>query len=119
MLAAGHNVTILHFVHAIAVPDFNMLKRSEKKRAVASGDGVADVIKSQLAGIRSKGYTKGRKGSSSSSKGGIAAAGTGIIDPARNRLHLDYSVDGKVAAVAGVTFSIFGEEGEADNFCWK
>ncbi|KAB5560714.1 hypothetical protein DKX38_005671 [Salix brachista] len=89
-----------------------MLKRSEKKRVVASGDGVADVIKSQLAGIRSKVYTKGRKGSSSSSKGGIAAAGTGILDPARNRLHLDYSVDGKVAAVACVTFSIFGKKGK-------
>ncbi|KAJ6367881.1 hypothetical protein OIU78_000450 [Salix suchowensis] len=64
-----------------------MLKRSEKKRVVASGDGAADVIKSQLAG-------------------------TGILDPARNRLHLDYSVDGKVAAVACVTFSIFGMKGK-------
>ena len=87
---------------------------------MARGDGVVDVIniESQLAAIRSKVSTKGRKGSSSSSKGGIAAAGTGILDLARNRLHLDYS--GWQCCRCGLChISNVRGEGEADNFWWK
>ncbi|CAK7350390.1 unnamed protein product [Dovyalis caffra] len=102
------------FVHAIAVPDVDMLEKSDKICVVARGDGVVDVIniESELAAIRSKICTKARKGSPSTSKGGIAAAGTEILDLARNRLHLDYSVGGHFAAVSCVTFSMFGEKGK-------
>ncbi|KAB5534164.1 hypothetical protein DKX38_017250 [Salix brachista] len=103
------------FVHAIAVPDVDMLDKSDKICVVARGDGIVDVIniESELAVIRSKTSAKARKGSSSTSKDGVPAAGTGILDEnARKRLHLDYSVGGHAAAVSCVTFSLFGEKGK-------
>lgn len=103
------------FVHAIAVPDVDMLDKSDKICVVARGDGIVDVIniESELAVIRSKTSAKARKGSSSTSKDGVPAAGTGTLDEnARKRLHLDYSVGGHAAAVSCVTFSLFGEKGK-------
>ncbi|KAJ6770000.1 TRANSDUCIN/WD40 REPEAT-LIKE SUPERFAMILY PROTEIN [Salix purpurea] len=68
---------------------------------------------SKLAVIRSKTSAKARKGSSSTSKDGVPAAGTEILDEnARKRLHLDYSVGGHAAAVSCVAFSLFGEKGK-------
>ncbi|KAG6754987.1 hypothetical protein POTOM_040795 [Populus tomentosa] len=103
------------FVHAIAVPDVDMLDKSDKICVVARGDGIVDVIniESELAVIRSKTSAKARKGSSSTSKDGVPAVGTGTLDEnARKRLHLDYSVGGHAAAVSCVTFSLFGEKGK-------
>lgn len=102
------------FVHALAVPDVDMLEKSEKICVVARGDGVVDVIniESELAAIRLKSSTKARKGSPSTSKDGVPAAGTGIPHQnGRNRLHLDRSVGGHIAAVSCVAFSLFGEKG--------
>ncbi|KAJ4823173.1 Cellulose synthase A catalytic subunit 8 [UDP-forming] [Turnera subulata] len=103
------------FVHAIAVPDVDMLEKSDKVCVVARGDGVVDVIniELELAAMRSKSIAKARKGSQSTSKDSSSAAGTEVLDQnQRNRMHLDYSVGGHTAAVSCVAFSLFGERGK-------
>lgn len=103
------------FIHSIAVPDADMLDKSRKICAVARGDGVVDVIniESELATMKSKSSSKARKGSQSTSKDGSSGVHMEILDQnGRNRLHLDYSVDGHIAAVSCVAFSLFGERGK-------
>ncbi|KAL6226690.1 PREDICTED: WD repeat-containing protein 53-like [Fragaria vesca subsp. vesca] len=98
------------FVHAIAVPEIDMLGKSDKVCVVARGDGAVDVIniEAELDSVRSKGSTKPRKGSQSRSKD----TDSEIQDQnGRNRLHLDYSSGGHTAAVSCVAFSLFGERG--------
>ncbi|KDP21124.1 hypothetical protein JCGZ_21595 [Jatropha curcas] len=97
------------FVHAIAVPDADMLDNSGHICIAGRGDGVLNVIdiESELAAIRSKSTSKARKGSQSISKEYIATAGTD-----GSRLHLDYSLGGHVAAVSCVAFSLFRERGK-------
>ncbi|KAM5587913.1 hypothetical protein ABKV19_006388 [Rosa sericea] len=98
------------FVHAIAVPEIDMLDKSDKVCVVARGDGAVDVIniEAELDSGRLKGSTKPRKGSQSRSKN----TDLEIQDQnRRNRLHLDYSSGGHTAAVSCVAFSLFGERG--------
>ncbi|KAG8634572.1 WD repeat-containing protein 53 isoform X2 [Manihot esculenta] len=91
------------FVHAIAVPDYDMLDTSGNICVVARGDGAVDVIniESELAATRSKSTTKVHKGSQSTPP---VAEGS--------RLHLDYTLGGHVAAVSCAAFSLFGERGK-------
>ncbi|KAJ8761834.1 hypothetical protein K2173_005406 [Erythroxylum novogranatense] len=103
------------FVHAIAIPDVDMLEKSQKVCVVARGDGIVDVIdiESELATVRSKSSTRARKGSQSTSKSCSSAAGDEIQDQnRRNSFHLDFSLGGHTAAVSCVAFSLFGERGK-------
>lgn len=95
------------FVHAIAVPDVDMLERTDKICVVAKGDGVIDVInvESELNTVSSKNSVKARKGSKSNSKDNIDQSGG-------KQLHLDYTVGGHTAAASCVAFSLFGEKGK-------
>lgn len=103
------------FVHAIAIPDADMLDKTNKICVVAKGDGVVDVIniESELNISRSKSTTKPLKGSQSTSKVNIRDAEMEILDHSGGkRLHLDYSVGGHTAAASCVAFSMFGERGK-------
>ncbi|ESR62778.1 hypothetical protein CICLE_v10015641mg [Citrus x clementina] len=103
------------FVHAIAIPDADMLDKTKKICVVAKGDGVVDVIniESELNISRSKSTTKPLKGSQSTSKVNIRDAEMEILDHSGGkRLHLDYSVGGHTAAASCVAFSMFGERGK-------
>ncbi|TXG47650.1 hypothetical protein EZV62_026944 [Acer yangbiense] len=103
------------FVHAIAVPDVDMLDRTDEICVVARGDGAIDVIniESELNTVRSKNSTKGRKGSKSISKENTQAAEMENLDQnGGKRLHLDYSLGGHTAAASCVAFSLFGERGK-------
>ncbi|KAK3206829.1 hypothetical protein Dsin_020875 [Dipteronia sinensis] len=103
------------FVHAIAVPDVDMLNRTDEICVVARGDGAIDVIniESELNTVRSIKSTKARKGSKSISKDNTRAAENENLDQnGGKRLHLDYSLDGHTAAAACVAFSLFGERGK-------
>ncbi|KAK4259562.1 hypothetical protein QN277_005882 [Acacia crassicarpa] len=101
------------FVHAIAVPEADMLDKLGKVCAVASGDGAVSVIsiESDLTAPKSKGSSKPRKGSLSKSKDGSS---TTNMDADQNgkMLHLDSSMGGHSAAVSCVAFSLFGEKGK-------
>lgn len=87
------------FVHAIAVPEIDMLDKSDKVCVVARGDGAVDVINigGELATMRSKGSRKPQKGSQSRSKEKEIPEQNGW-----NRMHLDYSSGGHTAAVSCV-----------------
>nr|XP_048323242.1 cellulose synthase A catalytic subunit 8 [UDP-forming] [Ziziphus jujuba var. spinosa] len=103
------------FVHAIAVPDIDMLNKSEKICAVARGDGVVDVIniESELAIMKSKTSIKSHKGSHTRSKDSSPTCNMESPDQnGRKRVHLDYSLGGHTAAVSCVSFSLFGERGK-------
>ncbi|KAI9076432.1 hypothetical protein K1719_041579 [Acacia pycnantha] len=101
------------FVHAIAVPEADMLDKLGKVCAVARGDGAVSVIsiESDLTAPKSKGSSKPRKGSQSKSKDGSS---TTNMDTDQNgkMLHLDSSMGGHSAAVSCVAFSLFGEKGK-------
>ncbi|KAJ4703690.1 WD repeat-containing 53 [Melia azedarach] len=103
------------FVHAIAIPDVDMLDKTDEICAVGKGDGVVNVIniESELITSRSKNSTKARKGSQSTSKDNIRAAEIEILDQnGGKRLHLDYTLGGHTAAASCVAFSLFGERGK-------
>ncbi|KAK0580176.1 hypothetical protein LWI29_037524 [Acer saccharum] len=103
------------FVHAIAVPDVDMLDKTDEICVVARGDGAIDVIniESELNTVRSKNSTKARKGSKSISKDNTRAAEMENHDQnGGKRLHLDYSLGGHTAAASCVAFSLFGERGK-------
>ncbi|GMH30475.1 hypothetical protein Nepgr_032318 [Nepenthes gracilis] len=103
------------FVHAIAVPEIDMLDKLNKICAVARGDGIVSVIdiESELAVIKSKSFLKPQKGSQLRSVGSVLA--TDIEARKLNggkRLNLDYSLGGHTAAASCVAFSLFGEKGK-------
>ncbi|KAJ0081703.1 hypothetical protein Patl1_10472 [Pistacia atlantica] len=103
------------FVHAIAVPDVDMLDKTDKICVVARGDGVIDVvnIESELSTVRSKNSTKAWKGSQSIAKDNTLAGEMESLDlNGGKRLHLDYSLGGHTAAASCVAFSLFGEKGK-------
>lgn len=101
------------FVHAIAVPNVDMLDRTGKICAAARGDGVVDVIniESELTSMKSKTSSKSRKGSQSTSKDSASASETEDQNDGK-RLHLDYTLGGHTASASCVTFSLFGERGK-------
>lgn len=90
------------FVHAIAVPEVDMLDKVGKVCLVARGDGVVDVIniESELAASRSKGSSKPLKGGQSGSKS--KADTENCNQNEKRRLHLDYTIGGHTAAVSCV-----------------
>ncbi|KAL2930948.1 Guanine nucleotide-binding protein subunit beta-like protein [Bienertia sinuspersici] len=103
------------FVHAIAIPDIDMLDKLGKTCAVARGDGIVSLIniEAELAAVKSKGATKPRKNSVGGSSS--AAKGPDAETKAQNelkRLHLDYTLGGHTAAASCVSFSSFGEKGK-------
>ncbi|GLT80123.1 hypothetical protein SLA2020_515780 [Shorea laevis] len=100
------------FVHAMTVPDVDMLGRLEKICVVARDDGVIDVIniESEPATTRSRSSSKPRKGNQSVSKGSLPADNGD--QNGRKVLHLDYSMGGHTAAASCVAFSMFGEKGK-------
>ncbi|KAG9448210.1 hypothetical protein H6P81_014338 [Aristolochia fimbriata] len=96
------------FVHAITVPDIDMLERSGKVCAVARGDGIVDVIdldtEHALAKSKSSSHCKNTKrGSKSKNRQNLPNQG--------KRLQFDSAVGGHTAAVSSVAFSLFGERG--------
>lgn len=103
------------FVHAIAVPDVDMLDKTDKICAVARGDGVVDVlnIESELSTTRSKNSIEAQKGSQSIPKNNTLAGEMETLNlNGGKRLHLDYSLGGHTAAASCVAFSLFGEKGK-------
>lgn len=93
------------FVHALAVPELDMLDKTDRICVVARGDGIVDVIniESELASIRSKNSLKPGKKTSARSKGSVSAADSDILEQnGRKRLHLDSSVGGHTAAASCV-----------------
>ncbi|GJZ09746.1 WD repeat-containing protein 53 [Tanacetum coccineum] len=97
------------FVHAIAVPEVDMLDKVGKICVVARGDGVVDVIniESEFKAAKSQGSSKSRKG------GQAKSTKPENQDPdRRTRLRLDYTSGGHTAAVSCVAFSMFGERGK-------
>lgn len=101
------------FVHAIAVPEVDMLEKSGKICVVARGDGVVDVIniESELAAAQSKTSSKPQRGSKS--KGSVSTVAETLNQNGRRRLHLDYSLGGHTASVSCVAFALFGERGKS------
>ncbi|KAL9257760.1 WD repeat-containing protein [Drosera capensis] len=98
------------FVHAIAVPEIDMLDRVKKMCAVARGDGVISVvdIESEISCGKLKKMPEPRKGSRTRPKASLIDAG----QETATMLHLDYSLGGHTAAASSVTFSLFGERGK-------
>ncbi|PIA33939.1 hypothetical protein AQUCO_03900061v1 [Aquilegia coerulea] len=102
------------FIHAIAIPEVDMLDRSGKVCAVARGDGVVDVIdiEAELASLKSKSSTKSGKVPLSRSGNINASASTTPLDQKKGRrIHFDSSLGGHTSAVSCVSFSSFGERG--------
>ncbi|XP_068644098.1 uncharacterized protein [Aristolochia californica] len=94
------------FVHAIAVPELDMLERSGKICAVARGDGIVDVIdlEAEQTLAKSKSSSHCKKGSESKNKHNL--------NPNQGkRLQFDRAMGGHTAAVSSVGFSLFGERG--------
>ncbi|KAH6793027.1 cellulose synthase family protein [Perilla frutescens var. hirtella] len=100
------------FVHALVVPDLDLVDRVGKICVVAKGDGVVNVInlESELAAQKSKNSSKPK--AKSISKGRHPPADPQTEDQNDRNLHLDYSMGGHVAAVSSVSFSMFGEKGK-------
>lgn len=93
------------FVHAIAVPEVDMIDKLDKICVVGRGDGVVSVIdiESELADTRSRNSSKPQKGNRSKSKGSFSSPSTEPQDQnGKKNLNLDYSFGGHTAAVSCV-----------------
>ncbi|KAL8228731.1 hypothetical protein R6Q57_013631 [Mikania cordata] len=104
------------FVHAIAVPEVDMLDKIDKICVVARGDGVVDVIhiESEFKAAKSKSSSSLKKGGQSKSNGSVSSSNSEIEDQnQRTRLRLDYSFGGHTAAVSCVreSLELIGELG--------
>ncbi|PWA71151.1 transducin/WD40 repeat-like superfamily protein [Artemisia annua] len=97
------------FVHAIAVPEVDMLDKVDKICVVARGDGVVDVIniESEFEVAKSRASSKPKKGGQPKS-----TKPENQDQDRRTRLRLDYTSGGHTAAVSCVAFSKFGEKGK-------
>ncbi|KAL3820254.1 hypothetical protein ACJIZ3_006159 [Penstemon smallii] len=103
------------FIHALVVPELDMVDKFGKICAVARGDGVVNIIniESELTSIKSRNSGKSKSGSiKSTSKSAISSSYSQSEDQIDKNLHLDYTKGGHVAAVSSVTFSLFGEKGK-------
>ncbi|KAI3456126.1 hypothetical protein Pfo_012789 [Paulownia fortunei] len=102
------------FVHAIVVPDLDIVDKVGKICVTARGDGVVNIvnIESELTALKSKISTKPKLNTKSIPKGRLPPADSQSADQNDRNLHLDYLMGGHVAAVSSVTFSIFGEKGK-------
>lgn len=94
------------FVHALAVPEADMVDKVGKICLVARGDGAVDIIdvESELAANKSKSSIRTKKGNKSIPE-------TSVNPQFHPKLHLDLSLGGHTAAVSCVAFSMFGEKG--------
>jgi len=93
------------FIHAIAVPEMDMLSKVGKACAVARGDGVVSLVnlESELDAIKSKPATKGRKNFETKSKNTTAGADAGNLNQNVGKwLHLDHGLGGHTAAASCV-----------------
>lgn len=92
------------FVHAIAVPEVDMLDKLDKICAAARGDGAIDVIniETEMAATKSKSSSNSRKGSHSRSKDGSSSSNTDADQNGKKRLHLNYTLGGHTAAVSSL-----------------
>ncbi|CAO2823506.1 unnamed protein product [Amaranthus hypochondriacus] len=102
------------FIHAIAVPEMDMLDKLGKACAVARGDGIISLLnlEAELAAVKPKGTSKTQK---SLGKTNSAASVPDVKGENQNevqRLHLDHTLGGHSAAASCVTFSSFGEKGK-------
>lgn len=100
------------FVHAIAVPEVEMVDKLGKVCAVARGDGVVEVIDTEVDFVStskrsSKPHKRDVKSSASSSTHIETRDGSG-----RKKKCLDYSLGGHTAGASCVAFSMFGEKGK-------
>ncbi|KOM30894.1 hypothetical protein LR48_Vigan01g044900 [Vigna angularis] len=102
------------FVHAIAVPEVDMVDKLDKICAVARGDGAINVIniETEMSSTKSKSSSNSRKGSHSRSKDGSSSSKTEADQNEKKRLHLDYTLGGHTAAISSLAFSMFGERGK-------
>lgn len=101
------------FVHAVAVPDIDMVDRVGKKCAIARGDCVVDVIdiETELAVSKGKSSVKSKKGARKASERSVSPAEP-HNDELGKRVRLDHLLGGHNAAVSCVAFSNFGEKGK-------
>lgn len=91
----------LAFVHAIVVPEVDMLEKLDKICVVARGDGVVDVINIESEFTAAK--SKARKTGQTKSNGKSSSQNPEKQDQnQRTRLRLDYSCGGHTAAVSCV-----------------
>ncbi|XP_058201020.1 uncharacterized protein LOC131315833 isoform X1 [Rhododendron vialii] len=103
------------FVHALAVPEVDMVDKVGKVCVVARGDGVVEVIdiESELASSKSKNSLKPHKGAQSKAKDNASSVQTETQDQNwRKKLCLDNSLGGHTASASCVAFSMFGEKGK-------
>lgn len=90
-------------IHAIAVPEIDMVDKLGKICAVAGGDVINVIdIESEIAAIRSKSSSNTRKGSQSRLKGGSSSSNTDADDNVKKRLQFDYTVGGHTSAVSSL-----------------
>lgn len=89
------------FIHAITVPEIDMVDKLGKICAVAGG-GVINVIdiESEIAAGRSKNSLNSRKGSQSRLKDGSSTSNTDGAQNGKKRLHFDYTLGGHDAAIS-------------------
>lgn len=92
------------FVHALAVPEADVVDKFEKICVVARGDGVVSVIKveSEPNAVKSKSSAKPKKGSKSAPKVGSSSADPENGNQNGGDLHLDHALGGHTAAVSCV-----------------
>lgn len=85
------------FVHALAVPEVDMIDKVGKICVMARGDGAVDIIdvESELAAKKSKSLIRTKKGSKSIPE-------TSADPQFHPKLHLDLSLGGHTAAVSCV-----------------
>ncbi|PIN21428.1 hypothetical protein CDL12_05852 [Handroanthus impetiginosus] len=102
------------FVHALVVPDIDIVDKVGKICVVARGDGVVNIIniESELADVKSKSSINPKQGSKSIKKSHPPTDDSQSSDQNNKNVRLDYSTGGHVAAVSSVTFSMFGEKGK-------
>ncbi|GFP89622.1 WD repeat-containing protein 53 [Phtheirospermum japonicum] len=96
------------FVHALIVPDLDIVDKVGKICVAARGDGVVSIINIDSQ-TKSKISTKPKADTKSKPKN---RAESQIPDQNDRNLQLDYSVGGHGAAVSSVAFSMFGEKGK-------
>ncbi|KAL3617013.1 hypothetical protein CASFOL_039407 [Castilleja foliolosa] len=96
------------FVHALIVPDLDIVDKVGKICVTARGDGVVSIINIDSQ-TKSKISTKPKLATKSKPKN---RAESQRPDRNNRNLQLDYSVGGHGAAVSSVSFSVFGEKGK-------
>ena len=90
-------------IHAIAVPEIDMVDKLGKICAVAGGDVINMIdIESEIAAVRSKSSSNTRKGSQSRLKGGSSSSNTDADDNVKKRLQFDYTIGGHTSAVSSL-----------------